>query len=342
MGKYFNRALFYRDWKGAKWVFILMLVSIFYAIPFRLLNRLTDYGRGYYETRRLVSSYYWGWFESLVFGSNVILTITLVVLVALLSVVLMRMERENSYYTLTASMPFTRYQVIFSKWITGVISITTAFAINYILIAIIFVANRSIIEGGVVEHIHLFQWLWINTLGYVAIFSFMLFVQTVMGNSTAAGIIGIILLFVPPGFFAMLQNFTAHYGFDSIGGMSFSEIGYRMVIFIYSVATPRPPFYHDIPLRFFILSSILVVFLTLALYVYRKNDFEKNGLLIMFKPLEGFFKVGVSVCLGLLFGAILGIRGNIIVMNLLFLLGGALGWFIASKSISLSRSTLTK
>ncbi|WP_027625070.1 ABC-2 transporter permease [Clostridium lundense] len=61
-----------------------------------------------------------------------------IALTIVLAIILFQSERNSSTYSLIASMPFKRSEVIKTKWLTGILAITLPFIITFVVISIFY------------------------------------------------------------------------------------------------------------------------------------------------------------------------------------------------------------
>ena len=151
MNKVINKALFYKEWINVRWVTVItIIVLLFYKLyaVISLLNQNTMYmkynsgmrinrwfNNGLYGGRRTESS-----FNNVIYGvSNYYFVMIFVVII--LAIILFTGEKTSETEGFIASMPFTRKEIVFNKWIVGVLSLLISFIVTYIFLSLFYVAN---------------------------------------------------------------------------------------------------------------------------------------------------------------------------------------------------------
>lgn len=346
MKRFFNRALFFKEWKAVKWVSILLFIEILYYKSMVIIENV-DYVKNIQKISSNRDRE-----EGLItlFNNEFIrnpgnFVLILVITMVFLAVIIMKHERSAHEHMLVASMPFTREEVIGTKWITGALGVVLPFAINYILLNLILISNYSLI-GNYIEFSTILKWLLLCLLTALSVFTFSLFVQTVMGGYIYGGIVGSILLYTPIGLSNLIGFYLKIMGVSMKYLKNIYRIGDRMSVFSYisdyGYGGLNPKIiYHNFGLNTAILFISIIVFLLLSLYAYRRNLLESIGNFILFKPLEPFFKVGFSICFALTVALIIPrlirleieARSQLIVLGIINMI---FGYFIANKIIRIT------
>lgn len=84
-----------------------------------------------------------------------------------------------------------------------------------------------------------------------------------------------------------------------------------------------------------------IIAITLSMLLFDRNKMERNGEILMFGNVEGFFKFGVAFCTMLLAGIIFGelfFAKSIIGIVIGYILGAGIGWFIPSFLINRTKA----
>lgn len=349
MKKFLHNPLFYKDFKSARWISLIMLL---YLIKFKLLifspilnvikstiTDFTDISPGNMTPFKADMAY---WFRNnLLYSAQDIIVITIFVVILL--IVLFKNERNNSTYSFTASMPFKREEIVKIKWITGMLSISIPFFITFILVSIFYFKNTNWIND---PYIIVFQWFIINILTFTAIFSFIFFIQTIMGQNITASIIGALVLGIPGGCIVMSIDFILSHYKNPIYPKDIPYILEKVMIYFmsfpdYSVQklgeyTTRVSYYKNFQIKILILIVTCIVTYALSIYFFKRNSLEKTGFLIMFKPFEYILKFIVAIFLGLLMALIFGqsyAEDTLVVMYVSLILGFLASYFVTDKCI---------
>ena len=348
MNKIINKALLYKEWINVKYVTVLTTLMLLY---FKLFNgvmyELNMNQNLMKETGRLWTD---RWFNNGIFkGEGYFLA--MVFLIMILSIVLFTGEKTSETQGFIASMPFTRKQIIMNKWIIGVISILISFVITFIALSLFYGSNLNVIDTNLNPYSDIVKWFFIDVFQYIGIFTFIMFVQTVMGNSIVSAIVGGILLLVPWFLTITIQELIiriGNYGYNDQIIITFDQIKKWINIYYYNLLEQewyhvdgseigemfRTFWYQNYELKIGIIILFTLTFLCLACIFYKKRKLEYNLRLIAFEKFEWIFICGVSICMGLFIGAILGFTSdNGVNMFLLWTIAGTILGYIVSKLV---------
>lgn len=126
-------------------------------------------------------------------NSSVLMMILSYILAAALYI---GIDRINNKYDIYMSMPFKREQIIFSKWICGVISCTVPVIITYFIIILMYFGNKNEI-GEYINLSSIFRWGVLSLLVYLFIMTFGMSIQLLSGSTIAGAVIEMLILLVP-------------------------------------------------------------------------------------------------------------------------------------------------
>lgn len=312
MNKIVNKALFYKEWINVRWVTLLTVIVLLYFNVFGVMSQL--------NMNRIISKQggvgNLRWFNNGLYGKDTYFFVMVFVIV-LLSVILFIGEKTSETQGFMASMPFTRKEIILNKWFVGVLSIIISFVVTYIFLSLFYASNINSINTVLNPYSDIVKWFFINMIQYICIFTFMMLIQSVMGNSIVSGIVGAIILLVPWFVVVVVKEIITQVTkqsfllFDkasdwiNIYGYNLAHQEYFNVV-SNNVTTSYINYdYNDYILKVLILSILTCLFLYLSFVSYKKRNLEYNLKLIAFKSLEPVFIGGVSLCSGLL-GAVFG------------------------------------
>jgi len=348
MNKIINKALFYKEWINIRWVTLITIIILLYFKVYGVISQLNQN-----EMFSKQQGGIWNdrWFNNgLYVNSNYF--VVMVFIVIILSIILFLGEKTSETQGFIASMPFTRKEIILNKWLVGVLSILISFVVTYILLSIVYAANINSINIVLNPYSDIVKWFFIDMFEYICIFTFMVLMQSVMGNSIASGIVGAIILAVPwfisvivfsmimqvsfysSSALAKLVGWLNIYSYNSIYGEYFN-IDTKSGNISYNIFN-----YNDYTLKLLILLIVTCLFLYLAYISYKKRNLEYNLNLIAFRKLQPVFICGVTVCSGLLGGALGGYSNGILSRTFWpwSVVLGIIGYFISKLSIKVFSS----
>lgn len=343
MKQLFPKALFYKEWKNARWGLALFAFFLFYSKLFYAIQGLS-FLKEVAQSGNLVVANNEYWFQQLMYVNDDVFVL-LVIITAVLVYFLFYQDRQGATASLMSSMPFTKEQAFNVKWITGAGVIVAAFLVNGLLLTGFYFANRSWMFATPYQVIP--TWIVLFLAFTLALFSFLLFVQCAMGHSLAAAVVGPIASVVPWFFLAGLNDLVRHqfslpYDHAAIDflGRTADAVGWPYLLRTVYVQSPSGihyPDYENIPTKVLIFLAIAAVTFLLGRIAYKRNAVEKSGELLMFPFLEPVLIYGFAVCLGILLALLFCLgygESSVLVMDA-FLIGGfAGGWWLAKRVVT--------
>lgn len=360
--KLFRNPLVYKEWRLSRWIGLLMILNTAVFKIMGLSGRLDSikymkvkhpeyYARevAHWFNNHLAGNYGPGRYDLL-----------MVFLVAALSVSLFYSERSGSTFGLLSSMPFKRSRILTIKWLTGMSVIFTVYLITFAAISVFYTSNREWIFDS---YAIVPQWSLMNMLMYMGVFSALVLIQCVVGNSLAAGIMGPVIIAAPYFILAHISGFLRAHLQLKYDQNSFTVILDRIArrinpyefVSVSMKEIPLPEsvkkiddsityilYYDNLAIRIVMIVALIAFLFYISRWTYERNRLENTGRLLIFHELSPVFKLGASLCLGLLLGAMF--RGeygneNLISMDGFLLAGSALGYFLAHKSLKLLSGT---
>ena len=289
-----SKALLYRDFKYSKYFMFLIFILLFiYWIP-----------SGKYTVD-------WQWVER---GESMSFSILLFTIASFMSVVLFNYDRRISSYTLSASMPFDRNEVITSKWLVALYNITFAHVSIYAMINVILILQVS----WRMNFWHATKWVIVNLLMAYCIFGFITMIQSMNGSCIIGICISALMIIFPISLVYLVCGvFYIHYNNVLIPSLLEPIKNSDIIQWIYARLWSlfgMDPSQFDIPVReyfyeqgltdfsFFLRCGIFVI-LTIVFYLasvklYKHNKLEKNGHLIVIGKTEKLYKILIAYFIG--------------------------------------------
>jgi hypothetical protein len=343
MRQLFSKALFYKEWKNARWGFAFLTLFLLLSRLFDALQRLS-YLKEVAKRGDLVVANNAYWFQSSLYGDDGVFVL-LFILTTAITYLLFYQDRQGATASLMGSMPFTKEQAYDVKWFTGAGVIVGAFLVNGLLLTGFYFANRSWMFATPYQVIP--TWTALYLAFTLAAFSFLFFVQCAMGHGLAAAVVGPITSLVPWFVFYGLRDIALHQfqtSFDSvlIKGLwrAASVVAWPDLLstsYVQSLSGIYYPSYDNIPTRVLVFLAVTLISFLLGRAAYKRNAVEKFGELLMFPFLEPVLIYGFAVCLGILLALLFGLglgENSVLVMDA-FLLGGFVGgWFLAKRVVA--------
>ncbi|HKM40026.1 MAG TPA: ABC-2 transporter permease [bacterium] len=338
------RALFYKEWKSARWglagLTLMLLLSQLLRAQ-RELNWRKEWAQG----GHFVPAHHGYWFQDLLYNNSGLYLFVFVAIAALVFL-LFQQDRRGATASWLNSMPFTKGQAYDVKWLTGAGIIIGAFLINGILLTAFYFINHDWMLEAPYRVVLI--WTGLYLLFSLALYSFFFLVHSAMGHSLAAAVVGPISSLVPAFVMLGLRG-VIYYNTDLAAGDAiyawFSRVSdalawpYLIAPGYVSDAQGRVlyPVFDNLGGRFLVLGAITVASVLLGRLLYRHNAVEKSGELLMVPALEPVLIYGFALCSGLLLSQLFGLghgRDGVAMMNTL-LGGGFIGGWLAAKKVVL-------
>ncbi len=288
-----NKALLYRDWKYSKLFMPILFLELLYFIF------VADIIFLYQDA-----------------SNKMIVLIFMFITILGMSVTLFNYDRKLSNYTLVASMPFTRNEIMKSKWLVGLYNIIIPFLTVYVLANIILILRYSwktdipfvtkILSGDMLTAFMMFGFVMLiqsmNGSSLFGVFTTALFATFPL--SLVYLIYGVFL-----GYYGAAGNLIPDYlaplassnileiifgGVWFLFGIEFGDVSYMFSPEYYTYMGSMPFFV----LKVFLLFLITVLFFVLSSKVYSQNKFEENGSISTVGKLERLYKIVMAYFIG--------------------------------------------
>ncbi|NFA61048.1 ABC transporter permease [Clostridium sporogenes] len=349
MKRLFKDPLFYKDWKSSKWICLLMTLILFWDKTSRASSDLNIQKYQMVMDKSFVFDKMW--FNQFLLGWSSVKTTLVLGVIVLLCILLFKGEKQDSTCDLLHSMPFTRKDIMISKIKVGILTIVIPFLINFIILTFFYFNNKSYIGSSYVD---IPKFYFINLLFSLFLFMFLVFMQSIVGQYFAAAVIAPITLFVPNMFAAYIVDlirFSKGLEYDSPKLMVLDQFVRNSNIYdiVNTKALDRVEkgpdgeqmrnidrfIYENFDIKIMILIILIVVFAILSVIIYNRIKLERINQLIIFKPVETVFKLGVAICVGMIFSQMFGYpKGaepvpNMPLIYITLLIGTIIGYFLA-------------
>lgn len=313
MKNYFNKALFYKEWRNIRGIALIFYLQVLAMIIMPFINTI-DNIKEKNNYREFTQSQIFEMNKNLLFrhlqnGDSFFILTILIIAIATFVVGYDLIGRK---YDILNSMPFKKKEIIFTKWLSIFTTIIIPLAIGYFIVYIVYLMNIDLL-GSYVTSRMILTWIVMNLLVSIFVFTFIMLIQCLSGICGFGGIVGAIFLILPIGLGTLIVSLISSYGFSK-GFNHFQNIqdkiydicsSLTLSSYCFNILYDIPDYYikeyyMPIKLRIIILIISIIITFLLMMYAFSKFKLEKIGNIIAFKPLEPIFKIGVSVCFGLL------------------------------------------
>lgn len=332
-----NRALLWKEWKYAGGMYLGLLGVVAYLSSFQFimdLSRCIKYPELQvgFQMSELVNFYEGG-------ASFIVM-----LMVVGIGAVIMGAERDKNTFNLMLAMPFSRQQIVTSKFVIGIAAIITIFTVNSLLVTSLMQAFSGYVSwydyGFGFTAGDVWRWALTNIIVLAYIFTFTLFISTLSGTTLGNGILSMIFLVFPIGFFGLILM-NLQYWFPEMT----NSIWWTVEKILTQITVPA---YLLMPVNTYLKLNVIsllsygmivlmiAVWYGLTVWLFNKNPMERNGEVLMFSQTEGFFKLGVTVCFALLGGVISGYvfyDFSSVFAIFGYVITGALAWWAVTRLI---------
>lgn len=167
------KALFRKEWKQS-WVLLTMITLLFvFLYPMRTFLGLNDW------RERANDQYFYPHYEvPAIFGVSMTGIMILIFLV-LLAVQFLGTERNTRRHDFAFALPFKRRTMFFVKWLFGVGTVTVAMLVTFTIAYAVIMGSEFAVYLDGYQFWGMFLSPW---LGYIAMYSFTLFIGTITGE----------------------------------------------------------------------------------------------------------------------------------------------------------------
>jgi acetoin utilization transport system permease protein len=343
----FHKALWIRNLKIASPAVWAIYLVLFFFLPVSFYSRAHEIK---VMAERFSHAEYSMYFNF--YGGEV--GLFLVFLIIGMASLLIGQERTAHSTDLTFSLPFKRRDIFLSKWLFGVIHITTSLLLNLFLSMLIM---EYTILSEVASSTFLIHFMIFVIPFSIAIFTFSLFIGTIAGTSVSQFVLSVIFLYFPIGFSILVSAFLTNHGLLQAsmlhmdGSPSFissiitnGTLPYPILEFsYYKDSAHMADSYLNRPSYFALVSPLIYLLTSLpaGIWLFNRTKNENNGKLLVFEYGRGFFTFGVVLCFTLAAGAFGGeLFGNYEDPSLSgyyfsAAIGGLVSYFLLKKFINI-------
>jgi hypothetical protein len=305
-----GKALIYRDFKTSFWFVPILFVELLLVYSWEFI---IDKGAGLE-----ISSFDY----SRTIAALIIVSFTML----LMSAVLFHYEKRFTYHTLCASMPFSKSEIIISKWLVGVYNIAISFSAFYVVLNCLLIRNymwkRLIIDTTK---------LYITAM-LVAIFIFglMLLLQSANGSTWLGSFITFLCAAVPVTVLSVIYGVYRKYLFGDLltpgflDGHLFKNICYKLYKGIFFMMgmdfdifyplgysyKPNAPGIGETFVRCLVYIALIVFVFLISLFIFKKSRYEKMGHIASVGGMEKFYRAVISYSSSFLVFVLVSIIGG--------------------------------
>ncbi len=336
----FNKTLFKKDWKMTRWVVYIVAIMLFFTMTMGVISVNSNYQKLLKDVKENPEDY--GDFDVKEYGESLkgyiknrfkflsgMESFLIIFMPIAIAALLFGEEKRRKTFDVLATMPFTRREIFFNKLIVAIINNILPIIINALIMAIALALGDGLQDFYSIDLVR--SWLGANIFRTFITLGFSFLFATLTGTTISQVVLTMIFFVFPCGFMGLIDfNMDIWgYGFQVIEEYFNSVIKYTLPFIVSSI--------DNIPIAFHLISGILMFIFSKILF--DRNKLERNGETLEFEGLETFFKVGVSICVGLLMGPIFGgINQDYSVLIIIgYVVGVVLGWLAANYSIRLNK-----
>ncbi len=350
-----NKSILKHEIRSMKWMLLLsVLISLYLIMMFSMSldgEYAAKFNNGIYGNEALIQS-------SLRYISD--MTFVLFTMLSAVQIFMQfKSEKDQEVGRFLKSLPVKKEEFFKIKLITGIINLTVAFIV--LTVGIIIVRNNNmfwikdiysisamaepfIVADGVVS---LSKEIGLIYLVVLSFYCFLFMVQYTFTN-VIGGIVTGVLVWLGPVFIVFASLYTLDFFFHSPVFRHIEDFA----VWLFPWSYPFEHIYSTILMSGdrvlgristiehleikYIISFVLIIVNILIAYNFNKSSkVENENKVIVFKSTGNIFKLGVTICSGLLVSTVLSgilmIRIHGLIYILLILLGGFIGYLISNK-----------
>ncbi|SNS24160.1 ABC-2 type transport system permease protein [Anaerovirgula multivorans] len=310
----FNKGLILSDIKRFSWVSGLYAGLLFFILPFKHMMRKNALDSEW--IRHQIQN-------SLSFTSSNLTQVLLILVIPItLAVLIFRYLQKTNAAAMIHSLPYSRKTLYCSHSAAGLLLLCLPIIfIGFVLM----ILQATTVLGEYYSFLDILSWMNYTLLFNILFFSTTVFVGMFTGNSVAHEVFTYILHILPAGIYVLFRFNLSHL----LYGYSRNEL--------WEPALENLPIFRllrreALAVREYVgYIAIIILFFTIAYYVYKIRNIETAGDIIAFTGVRPVFKYGVTLCSmllgGLYFATISGGTFSIIAFGYLF--SSFLGYWIA-------------
>ncbi|OPZ94438.1 MAG: hypothetical protein BWY74_00562 [Firmicutes bacterium ADurb.Bin419] len=309
MKKLINKALLYRDWKYSKWFIpVLFLELLWVYIPIFLqrneYGRIILYDMMYPDTGRGIVIY-------------VFFTLTV------MASVMFTFDRSTISCSFAASMPFTKKEIIASKWFVGFYNIFVACISVYVIENVILILDHNWAENFVLITLSSVS----NMLYLLFILGFILMLQSINGTVFVGGLISLVFAAVPGTLIYLIRNVYSRYNeiflmpsfikntsdfvwkfivllMDFLGLDTISDISTSDFLYSSGMIDLQKYMSYWTPIKIIIYLAAVVLMFIVSVKLFCKSKFELNGRITTVVGCNRLYKAIMAFYAGFLIHAV--------------------------------------
>lgn len=302
---FFNKALFYKEIKSLWSLIIVMWLLLFkeFSLSFiTFTNNLTVFLQNEHKIQP-ITDYLNISMDTLINNGSIFFTLLIIISI---SFWIIGQDRQNKNNEFLATMPFSREEIIGTKWFTVTISIIIPMIINFIIIMLVYSSNKTIYSNFLEMHKFLLYWIFTKTLMLIFISTFVMFVQSISGRVFVGGLLSSIFLLVPLFLSASIPTFLKY--FSVINNKTIIPTTTLAILESHSYkignflifTTNSENILDAFENKILLISIGIIILLLFLLLAFSNNKLEKTDQVCMFLAFEYILKIGVSICFALL------------------------------------------
>ncbi|WP_088102441.1 ABC transporter permease subunit [Halalkalibacter urbisdiaboli] len=280
-------ALLQKEWKQGKIMLLMVGLLLLFHYPIRAIIAIEDWREA------IKQDYFMPHSVPEFFGPSMPGMLAIIFIV-LLAVQFIGTERNTRKHDFSFALPFSRRSMLFTKWALGAGFITVfMFVFSFIAFWLI----RSSEFSAHLEGYNLLSFVLLPWLGYLATYTFALFIGTITGEMISQIALTFIFIVFPFGIFVLINHFTDLHFRSYIHPPNIFEL------LIWPLYVIKPYTEQDLA-TWWIPALAIIILILLSQWLYERNDSEYNGEFLIFKQLQAFFRFGILTCFALLGGMI--------------------------------------
>lgn len=356
-----NKSILKHEIRSMKWMTLLSIIgSLSLIVIFSLAldgNYQRMFSNGLQVNQAIIKS---------ALRNTIEISLILFIILSLVQIFMQfRSEKGQEVGRFLKSLPVKREEFFKIKLITGIVNLTLAFIV--LGIGIIIVRNNNMFwikdiysvstisetymkADGVLS---LMKDLGLVYLVVLSFYTFLFMIQYTFFNVVGSIVTGV-LVYLAPIFIILssaiaLEKITSAVSFRVLWIRGMDKASNWLLPWIYPLQYDNSGWMVDnngigfgpiqtienLGVKYMVTIGLIIINILIAYKINKSSKIENENMVIPFKMSRNIFKVGVTICSGLLvstiLGEMIGLQMNNIIYILFMVLGGFIGYFISNK-----------
>lgn|GEM_PF-3904745 len=196
------KKLLWKDWIYEKWIMIFV-TFVLLTSSFEIFSKYMDYLK--------ISDIKMSFVQH--FSENEFYSFISIILIIFIVFIIGFRQNLNNQQEIMSTMPYTRKEIIISKWLESIICFMVPLVINFIVLNIMYFTNYNKIKNYN-NYVDFFMWMVLGIFTYIFVITFVTFVDMFFGNKLVGAFFSGMILFIWATGRELLAEYMYIYGIN--------------------------------------------------------------------------------------------------------------------------------